>query len=569
MTSTRPILFFALLLVGYYLYNAWEQDYGPKSEAGTPVAVQTATGPSTDVTAVPSKGDVPAATAAVNPAAPAVDTSAATDKAATTVTVETDVLRVAISSAGSSLVRADLLAYPVDPKDKTVPVRLFDDSVPHYFVAQSGLISNGSPAPDHKATFTAEKTAYTLGNGEEKVEVPLTWTDASGVSVRKVYIFSRGSYVVDMREEIHNASATAWSGSEYRQLQRTPPVIPSGGLPFNNPEKSAFTGAAWYGPVDKFQKLSFDKFATAPLQHDVTGGWTAMLQHYFFAAWIPPAAEADKFTTTSVEASGTQRYLIRAMSPGITIAPGATQSIAAQLYVGPKLQSTLNTVAPGLALTVDYGYVTVIAEPLHWILVQLHGVLQNWGLSIIALVLLIKLAMFKLSESQYRSMAKMKQFQPRLAALKERYGDDKQKLNAATMELYQKEKINPMGGCLPVIVQMPVFFALLYVLQESVELRQAPFFGWIQNLSAPDPYFILPILNGAAMLATQFLSPAAPGMDPLQARMMKLMPLIFAVMFAFFPAGLVLYWTVNGWLSLLQQWIITRRLEAQAAARAA
>ncbi|WP_415206678.1 membrane protein insertase YidC [Rudaea sp.] len=252
------------------------------------------------------------------------------------------------------------------------------------------------------------------------------------------------------------------------------------------------------------------------------------------------------------------------MSPAQTIAPNATGTFASRLYVGPKLQSDLANVAPGLDLTADYGILTFIAQPMHWILVQLHKLTGNWGVAIILLVLLIKLALFKPSEAQYRSMAKMKQFQPRMEALKERYGDDKQKLNAAMMELYKKEKINPLGGCLPVLIQMPIFFALLWVLQESVELRQAPFFGWIQNLSAPDPLFILPILNGVAMLATQWLSPASPGMDPMQARMMKFMPLIFAVMFAFAPAGLTLYWTVNGWLSLLQQWIITRRVGAAA-----
>jgi YidC/Oxa1 family membrane protein insertase len=289
-----------------------------------------------------------------------------------------------------------------------------------------------------------------------------------------------------------------------------------------------------------------------------------MLQHYFFAAWIPQATETDQLSTDVVTVDGTPRYLIRATAPAVTVAPSQSTTIATRLWVGPKLQSELATVAPGLDLTADYGILTVIAQPIHWVLVQLHKLVGNWGLAIILLVLLIKLALYKPSEAQYRSMAKMKQFQPRLEALKERYGDDKQKLNAAMMELYQKEKINPLGGCLPILIQMPIFFALLWVLQESVELRQAPFFGWIQNLSAPDPFYILPILNGAAMLFTQWLSPASPGMDPVQQRMMKTMPLIFAVMFAFAPAGLTLYWTVNSWLSLLQQWIITKRVGSEA-----
>jgi YidC/Oxa1 family membrane protein insertase len=344
-----------------------------------------------------------------------------------------------------------------------------------------------------------------------------------------------------------------------------PPVVAKGGLfSVYNSESYAFAGAAWYSPADKFNKLAFAKFAESPLKHEATGGWAAMLQHYFFAAWIPQATETDQLSTDIITVDGTPRYLIRAQAPAVTIAPNQSTTIATRLWVGPKLQSDLATVAPGLDLTADYGILTVIAQPIHWVLVQLHKLVGNWGLAIILLVLLIKLALYKPSEAQYRSMAKMKQFQPRLEALKERYGDDKQKLNAATMELYQKEKINPLGGCLPILIQMPIFFALLWVLQESVELRQAPFFGWIQNLSAPDPFYILPILNGAAMLFTQWLSPASPGMDPVQQRMMKTMPLIFAVMFAFAPAGLTLYWTVNSWLSLLQQWIITKRVGSEA-----
>ncbi|MGH8173724.1 MAG: membrane protein insertase YidC, partial [Rhodanobacteraceae bacterium] len=283
--------------------------------------------------------------------------------------------------------------------------------------------------------------------------------------------------------------------------------------------------------------------------------------HYFFAAWIPAATETDQYTTAVVHGGDATRYLIRTFSPGISVAPGETKTDSARLYVGPKLQSTVDQVAPGLSLTADYGIFTVISEPLHWILAQFHKLTGNWGFSIILLVVLIKAVFFKLSEAQYRSMARMRKMQPRVEALKERYGDDRQKMNQAMLELYQKEKINPLGGCLPMLVQIAVLFALYWVLLESVELRQAPFILWIQNLSAPDPYFVLPVLNGLAMIATQWLTPSA-GMDPMQAKMMKIMPVAFSVLFAFFPAGLVLYWTVNGLLSLLQQWIITKRIES-------
>jgi YidC/Oxa1 family membrane protein insertase len=338
----------------------------------------------------------------------------------------------------------------------------------------------------------------------------------------------------------------------YRQLLRVPPPSKGGGL--TNPEAYSFVGAAWYSPQDKFEKLAFDEFEDEPLQKDASGGWIAMLQHYFVAAWIPNATDAAQYSTAQLDG----RYLIRSLGPSLELAPGAQARSEAQLYVGPKLQDRLDGVAPGLGLTLDYGIFTVIAQPLHWLLAKLHALTGNWGWAIVLLVVLIKLALFKLSEAQYKSFAKMRRVQPRIEALKERYGEDRQKFQTAMMELYKKEKINPMGGCLPILVQIPIFIALYWVLLESVELRHAPWIGWIQNLTAPDPYFVLPALNLLTMWLTQKLSPT-PGMDPMQKKMMQIMPLVFGVMFAFFPAGLVLYWATNGALGLLQQWVITRR----------
>jgi len=562
MNSPRPFLFFAVLVIAFFLWQAWEQDYAAKPPAAA-ASLPAATTPPAAASPAEPVADVPPAHAGAPAPAPAA-AAAAPNAPSQRIDIRTDLLHAVIDTRGGSLVEAELLAYPIDPQDRSKPVRLLDDSNEHYFVVQSGLVSSASAAPDHRALFSAEKTSYELPAGADTLEVPLTWHDASGVSVRKVYIFKRASYLVETRQEVSNGAATAWSGNEYRQLQRVPPVVAKNGLfSLYNPEAYAFAGAATYSPQDKFQKLAFAKFADSPLRKaDVAGGWVAMLQHYFFAAWIADPAEPDQFATEVVRTAGEPRYLVRSASPALTIAPNETKAFAARLYIGPKLQSTVDEIAPGLALTVDYGILTFIASPLHWILVELHLFVRNWGLAIIFLVLLIKLAMFKLSEAQFRSMAKMKRLQPRLEALKERYGDDKQKYNAAMMELYQKEKINPLGGCLPLLVQIPVFFALYWVLLESVELRQAPFFGWIQNLSAPDPYFILPILNAIQMILTQRMTPTAPGMDPMQARMMKTMPLIFSVMLAFAPAGLTLYWAANGWLSLLQQWIITKRAEA-------
>ncbi|MBN8728554.1 MAG: membrane protein insertase YidC [Xanthomonadales bacterium] len=562
MNSPRNLLLIALLFISYLLWMEWQKDYGQP-----PAEQASSTAPATPAAQPPA--DIPEAAA---PAAPAPEAATAGGNgsaapASQRVVVTTDVLRVEIDTRGGSVAVADLLDYPEDTGDPT-PVRLFDDRAATYFEAQSGLVSATGPAPDHQAIFQAEQTEYRLAEGADTLEVPLTWTDPSGLGVRKVFTFQRGSYVIDQRQDIDNASSQAWAGNAYRQLQRVPPVLDTSGIKgYANTARYSFAGAAIYSPEDKFEKLKFDNFAKEPLDKSFAGGWAAMLQHYFFAAWIPPADETDQYVTRILSVDGSQRYLIRTLTPPIQVAPGASATESARLYVGPKLQSTLGDIAPGLALTVDYGMLTVISEPLHWILAQFHKLTGNWGFAIILLVLLIKAVFFKLSEAQYRSMAKMRKLQPRIAALKERYGDDRQKMNTAMMELYKKEKANPLAGCLPMLIQIPVFFALYWVLLESVELRQAPFVGWIQNLTAPDPYYVLPVLNGLIMVATQFLTPMA-GMDPTQAKMMKIMPVIFAVVFAFFPAGLVLYYTVNGGLSLLQQWIITRRIEGGQKARA-
>jgi YidC/Oxa1 family membrane protein insertase len=563
MTSTRNILLIALLFIGYLFWTQWQEDYDhPAAQTAA-----TSTSPANTAASTPIPGtDVPAA---ANSPTPAVTPTAAAnaDKAppsAERIVVNTDVLRVEIDPRGGNIVVADLLAYPQQPKDFTHPVRLLDASDATFFVAQSGLISvQGSAvaAPDHQAMYSAEKNAYALASADS-IEVPLNWTGANGLSVRKVFVFKRGSYVIEQRAEITNATASAWSGNAYRQLRRVPPIVDSKGLKgYSNTERYSFAGAAIYSPADKFQKLKFENFQKEPLKKRFDGGWAAMLQHYFFAAWIPPSGEIDDYTTWLAETPQGPQYLVRTQSPVITVAPGETKIDDARLYIGPKLPSSLDQVAPGLALTVDYGMFTVIAEPLHWLLTQLHKLTGNWGFAIILLVLIIKASFFKLSEAQFRSGAKMRKLQPRVAALKERYGDDRQKMNTAMMELYQKEKVNPVAGCLPMVIQIPVFFALYWVLLESVELRHAPFIGWIQNLTAPDPYFVLPVLNAAVMIGTSFLTPSA-GMDPTQAKMMKIMPVVFSVLFAFFPAGLVLYYVVNGGLGLLQQWIITRRIEA-------
>lgn len=475
------------------------------------------------------------------------------------IVVETDLLRVEIDTEGGNVVDAQLLRYRTTTKADATPVSLLRQMGGEIYAAQSGLVANQAAAPDHRSLFDHERNEYRLADGQQVIEVPLHWTDPQGVAVTKVYRFERGSYVIGLEQRVSNRGATAWSGSAYTQLQRSAP-LKAQGFSVTNPEQYSFVGAAWYSPEEHFEKLKFDHFKDEPLKREFAGGWAAMLQHYFFTAWIPPAELKASYATAVVGDVGAPRYLIRAMTPATTIAPGAQATFAARLYVGPKLQETIGAIAPGLEYTVDYGLVTIFAQPLYWVMSKIHALVGNWGWSIVLITVLLKLLMYPLSEAQFRSMAKMRAMQPRMQALKERYGEDRQKYNQAMMELYQKEKINPMGGCLPLLIQMPIFIALYWVLIESVELRHAPFVGWIQNLSDKDPYFILPLINAATMIVTQRLSPTT-GLDPMQQKLMQMMPIVFGVMFAFFPAGLVLYWAVNGLLSLAQQWVILRRVE--------
>ena len=563
MQNVRPLLFIAWLLAGYLLWQAWTEFQRPVAiPAGAAATSVAADGTPSPADAPPTSVDVPDAASAPAAAVPAPD--AATPVAAPVdaapasrrITVETDVLRLTIDTRGGSIVQSELLNYPVS-LDSEEPVLLLTDEPARLFHAQSGMVSSTGAAPDHTALFEAQGDRHVLAG--DSIEVPLTWQGPDGVTVRKVFVLRRGDYAIDVRHEISNQGSAPWTGSVYRQLQRVP-LRTSGGFSFTDATAITFNGAAWYSPEERYEKQQFDDFVSEPLRRTITGGWAGLLQHYFVVAWIPDATQANDVTTMRVPQSN--RYLIRMLAAPNTVAPGATATDSARLWVGPKLQNVLPDVAPGLELTVDYGIFTVIAKPLFWVMNKFYQLVGNWGVAIILVTLLIKLLFYKLSEAQYRSMAKMRKLQPRLAQLKERYGDDRQKMNTAMMELYKKEKINPLGGCLPILLQIPVFIALYWVLLESVELRQAPFFLWIQDLSVRDPYYILPVLNGAVMWLTQKLSPS-PGMDPIQKRIFQFLPIVFSVMFAFFPAGLVLYWTTNGALGLLQQWFITKRIEAK------
>ncbi|HZX69923.1 MAG TPA: membrane protein insertase YidC [Rhodanobacter sp.] len=575
MNQTRNFLLFALLAVAYLLFMAWEKDYAPQ-----PAAIP-GNSTTTQATASPVDGSVPSAVATTaSPATPTGAANIASDSAqagqapAQLITVDTDVLHLQIDTRGGSLVHADLLAYPkaapTHGHPNPPPTVLLSNDPTHYFVAQNGLVSSSdtSPAdqPNHLALFHSAKTSYAMTPGQNELQVELTWHDAAGIQVSKTYTFKRGSYVVGLSQRIDNGTARTWQGNAYQQLQAVAPPKPGSWLSnYTDPESRSFQGAAWY-TGEKFEKLTFKDFSEKKdaLDSQIKGGWAAMLRLYFVTAWIPPANQTDHYVTQTINPDSEHpRYLIRAVSPSMSVAPGQSLTSQARLYMGPNVQGTLDAVAPGLDLTIDYGMFKAIAVPMHWVLSQFHAIAKNWGVAIILLVLLIKGLTWKLTAMQYRSSARMRKLAPRIQALKERYGDDKQKMQQATMELYKKEKVNPMGGCLPVLITMPVFYGLYFVLEYSLELRHAAFL-WIPDLSHPDPLYILPVIYAIVMLGTQWLNPAAAGMDPTQAKMMKVMPLLFTVLFAFFPAGLCLYYAVNGLVGLGQQWWVTHHIDRAA-----
>jgi len=568
MNQARSFLLIAWLLVAFLVWEAWQRDYAEGAVRPAPELAQPAGLPEMGAipeAALPGAEALPSALP-VSGALPGIEPSAARPAGGRLITITTDVLRLQVDSRGGTLVSAELLGYRQRAERDSPPVVVLSTSPDRFFAAQSGLIAAtpGAPAPTHQAELSFEADSYSLAEGSDALIVPMRWQDDSGLVYTRNLLLTRGSYVIEVQQVLENRSAEAWRGNAYRQLLRVPPPKPAGSQ-FTNPELYSFVGAAWYNPADKFEKKKFDDFDPArPLSKDQTGGWIAMLQHYFFAAWIPPGDESVRISTAVLPGN---QFLIREVSPGFELAPGSLYERSARLYVGPKLQDDLGDIAPGLERTVDYGIFTILSQPLYWLLSKLHSLFGNWGWAIIGLVVLIKLVFFKLSETQYKSFAKMRAVQPRIEALKERYGDDKQKFQVAMMELYKKEKINPLGGCLPILVQIPVFIALYWVLLESVELRHAPWILWIDNLTARDPYFILPIINMATMYLTQLMTPMV-GMDPMQKRIMQIMPLAFGFLFAFFPAGLVLYWATNGFLGLAQQWVITRRHGAQAKAPA-
>ena len=473
------------------------------------------------------------------------------------ITVHTDVLEVKIDLVGGDVVGAALKNYPKTLDDPADPFVLLERNATRTYVAQSGLVGPDGIDQKERATYRAERDVYEQ-SGNEPLEVTIEHVGSnSALRVLKTFLFKPGSHTITVNQTISNPSAVVAQVTPFVQLKRDSspaPVASDAGMGMQ-----PFLGSALTQPDQRFTKFDFEDMAEDPFRADLTGGWIAMLQHYFVSAWVPDPNSTYRFRTRQTQSGDN---IIGYTGPALTVPPGETVVTSNQLYVGPKNQSVLADLATHLDLVVDYGWLWWIAQPLFWLLTVIQGFVINWGVAIIFLTLLVKLAFFQLSAAGYKSMARMRKVQPRIMAIREEYANDKAKQSQAMMELYKKEKINPLGGCFPILVQMPVFIALYWVLMESVELRQAPFALWINDLSVMDPYFVLPLLMGASMYYMQKLNPAPP--DPMQAKIMQWMPIVFTFFFLWFPAGLVLYWLCNNLLSMAQQYLINRRIESGA-----
>lgn len=490
--------------------------------------------------------DIPAVSASVDASAPATVT---TDNI---IQVYTDSLQVAIDLTGGDIVEVALAKFLAQIDDPDTPFVLLENNSQRTYVAQSGLIGRDGIDSKARAVYQSAQTRYDMGNADT-LQVDLTWTDNTGLTVTKRFNFGRGSYVVDVDFIIDNQRNETWQGNLFGQIKRDSSAAETGG---GGMGMQPFLGAATTTADDRFKKFSFDKMRKEPFREQTAGGWIAMIQHYFLSAWIPNP-ELTHTYSTRVTNSGFN--IAGFTSPAIAIDAGSERKVSARFYAGPKDQYSLQEISPFLELSVDYGWLWWVAQPLFWLLTKIYSFVGNWGAAIILLTVLIKAVFFKLSATSYKSMANMRRVQPKMADIREQYADDKQKQSQAMMELYKKEKINPMGGCLPILVQMPVFIALYWMLMESVELRQAPFMLWINDLSVMDPYFVLPLMMGASMFFMQKLNPPPP--DPMQAKIMQWLPVVFTFFFLWFPAGLVLYWVVNNLLSMAQQYVITRQIE--------
>lgn len=562
MNNIRLFLWLTLAGMAWLTYTAWVADYGARPVVNPPTAEQPSGAPTNDIPRGTS-------TAPSQPAPQGQPQAPPQQSAPTTgplIHVRTDVLDLAIAAQGGDLVRADLLQYFLDKNDPEHHVRLLDDSAATHWVFQSGVSSAvGGEEPTHVATFRSDSNEYVLAPGQDELVVTLDWVGEGPISARKTYTFHRGRYDVALNMTVTTADGGSWQGSPYVRMERR--HIPAR-RSYTSPDSYSFKGPVLYDG-DSFERIKFDDLVRKPEMQDVKGGWFASIQHHFLAAAVPPS---DAVYHYDASASGEYvdgkltggTFLLTALGPVTDVNAAMPLSTTFTLFVGPKLQKQLQDVGGDLERTVDYGWTTPLAQPLFTVLDWVHSWVKNWGFAIILVTFLIKAVFYKLTAMSGRSMAKMRKIAPRMKALQERYKDDREALSKAMMELYKKEKVNPAAGCLPILIQMPFFFAFYWVLVESVEMRQAPFALWLQDLSARDPFYVLPALMAAAMFFQTRMSPAPP--DPVQARMMQIMPLVFAAFLVVFPAGLVLYQLTNTSLSILQQWRINKIVARESAA---
>ncbi|MBH0048020.1 MULTISPECIES: membrane protein insertase YidC [Pseudoalteromonas] len=537
MESQRTFLLIGLMLVSFLLFQEWDNDYNkPKVDPSATTQTLQANSPESD-DYIPSSSDseLPAS---------------ATLAKRSVIEITTDVFKVKIDTKGGDIVETDLLQYE-ETKGSDTPYMLLGqlDGGKQYF-SQSGLIGLNGPdgSANGRPTYSTEQKSYTL-TGDE-LRVPLQFTDSNGVSFTKTYVFKKGQYDVGLEYKINNTTSAPLQVQLYTQIKRT--VQEKGSMVDQN-----YLGAAYGTDEEKYEKYSFSDMADKNLNKSTQGGYVAFIQHYFVSAWVPMQDQSNTLYSLITKSNAA---IIGAKDPAVNIQAGSEQTLTATYYMGPKESDILEAIHPDLDLTVDYGWLFFISQPLFVLLKWLHSILGNWGVAIIAITIIVKSLMYPLTKAQYTSMAKMRALQPKMAALKEKFGDDRQKFGQATMEMYKKEKVNPMGGCFPILLQMPIFLALFYVFLESTELRHAEFIFWLTDLSAKDPYYVLPILFGASMFVTQKLQPMTVT-DPMQQKMMTFMPVIFSVFFLWFPSGLVLYWLVSNLISIVQMLIIYRGME--------
>jgi YidC/Oxa1 family membrane protein insertase len=557
MDNIRIFLWAGLALLLWMNFQTWQKDYLP-----VPVVERSlSNGESTTLPGLSGPVDDSSfdATLPEIPNAPAVDESPEVGAAVpvarqSLIHVQTDVLDLQIDPHGGDIISAKLLGYPFRKDQPDIPVTLLNANVDELFVFHTGLRAlDGGPEANHLSTFTAERDEYILEDDSSELTVRLVWAGADGIAAEKNYRFTRGNYAVDLDQVVRNDGDAPYRAVSYMQIQRR----------HQPPERSMFDvdSYSYTGPVyydgEKYEKLDVEDLPEEPFKQTISGGWFASIQHHFLAAIIPGASDAENFQASF----DGKTYVLSAIDvQPTTIQPGTSGRLTSKFFIGPKLQTQLADTAEGLPLTVDYGIFTILSQPLFWLLQKVFNFVGNWGWTIIIVTFLIKLAFYKLTEASGKSMGKMRKLQPRLKSLQDRYKDDREALSKSMMDLYKREKVNPAAGCLPMLIQIPFFMAFYWVLLESVEMRQAPFMLWITDLSSRDPWFILPILMGAAMYFQQKLNPAPP--DPMQAKVMQFLPIMFTAMFAFFPAGLVLYWLTNSVLSMAQQWKINKALGA-------